>query len=199
VGGEIDDQTCGKSDHLFADVKSDEAKAKDGLSVTSVGPFATGTASDDDGRVGSGSNAAAARRAKPHKGRVAQQLQKAGTYDGVRLPLLMPLGTDTVVLLGAGASQEAGIPMSVAMTSQLVNRIGGGGETHNLASALHYVCGAILAYDAADGKNPLAQPPDVERVFAAIRLLEERRDLEVTPFVASWHPAVDAWDKHRSQ
>jgi len=35
---------------------------------------------------------------------------------------------------------------------------------------------------------------DVERVFSAVELLAERNELEVTPFVASWHPAVNAWD-----
>lgn len=36
---------------------------------------------------------------------------------------------------------------------------------------------------------------DVERVFAAVELLAERLELEVTPFVSSWLAAVDSWDQ----
>lgn len=142
------------------------------------------------------------RRVRPHRadarrGRFAPAaIGRASSIDAARLSVsAMPLPPATVILLGAGASDEAGVPMSVPMTTRLVNRIGADRQSHVLASALHFVCGAILAYDAAEGEDPLGGPPDVERVFAAIRLLEERRDLEVTPFVASWHPAVDAWDR----
>lgn len=58
------------------------------------------------------------------------------------------------------------------------------------------MCGALLAYDAAGGASPYAGL-DVERVFAAVEPLTERRTLEVSPFVAAWHPAVDAWDRPR--
>lgn len=62
------------------------------------------------------------------------------------------------------------------------------------AQALNFVCGALMAYDSARGGSPY-RGLDVERVFAAVELLGERTELEVTPFVASWHPAVDAWDR----
>jgi SIR2-like domain len=58
---------------------------------------------------------------------------------------------------------------------------------------LHFVCGALLAYDAAAGRSPFLGL-DIERVFSAVQLLAERNALEVSPFVASWHPAVDALD-----
>lgn len=51
-----------------------------------------------------------------------------------------------------------------------------------------------MAYDAAAGGSPY-EGLDVERVFAAVELLAERRTLEVSPFVSAWHPAVDAWDR----
>lgn len=99
-----------------------------------------------------------------------------------------------MVLLGAGASAEAGIPTTFSMTEQLVTAIDESRYAgHPLSAALHFVCGALLAYDAADGQNPF-QGLDVERVFAAIELVAERQSLEVSPFVASWHPAVDAFD-----
>lgn len=106
---------------------------------------------------------------------------------------LPPAREGHLLLLGAGASKEAGIPTTFEMTEALVRRLGErpGGQT---TQALHFVCGAILAYDAAQGASPYAGL-DVERVFAAVELLAARADLEVTPFVSSWHPAVDAWDR----
>lgn len=59
---------------------------------------------------------------------------------------------------------------------------------------LNFVCGALVAHDAASGHSPY-DGLDVERVFAAVELLSRRRELEVTPFVSAWHPAVDEWDR----
>jgi len=110
----------------------------------------------------------------------------------------MALDSDSVVLLGAGASAEAGIPTTFAMTQRLVESINKRVQIEPLLSALHFVCGALLAYDAASGKNPFTGL-DVERVFAAVELLAERNVLQVTPFVASWHPAVDALDTTKAR
>lgn len=103
------------------------------------------------------------------------------------------IGKSSVVLLGAGASVEAGVPATFDMTEQLVGRVARQRYT-NVAQALHFVCGALVAYDTAAGASPY-EGLDVERVFAAVELLAERRTLEVTPFVSAWHPAVDAWDR----
>ncbi len=100
------------------------------------------------------------------------------------------------VLLGAGASHDAGIPISTEMTEKLVEAINERHRWGQETQALNFVCGALMAYDAAQGDSPYTGL-DVERVISAIDLLAERRDLEVTPFVASWHPAVDAWDRPR--
>ena len=97
-----------------------------------------------------------------------------------------------VVLLGAGASVEAGVPASFEMTQKLVARINE--NKRHVAQALNFICGALVGHDSAAGADPYAGL-DVERVFAAVQLLAERRTLEVTPFVANWHPAVDAWDR----
>lgn len=106
------------------------------------------------------------------------------------------LGTQSVVLLGAGASAEAGIPTTFNMTQHLVERVGTR-SWDPTTSALHFVCGALIAYDAAEGASPY-EGLDVERVFAAVELLAERRTLEVSPFVSAWHPAVDTWDETRA-
>lgn len=101
-----------------------------------------------------------------------------------------------VVLLGAGASVDAGVPATFEMTEKLVEGINGEQHYSHTTEALNFVCGALVAYDAAAGASPYAGL-DVERVFAAVGLLAERRTLEVSPFVSAWHPAVDAWDRPR--
>ena len=105
----------------------------------------------------------------------------------------LDLGSRPLVLLGAGASVDAGVPATYAMTEKVVSAIGQA-QFSGYAQALNFVCGALVAYDSAKGKSPYAGL-DVERVFAAVELLAERNKLEVTPFVASWHPAVDIWDR----
>ncbi len=109
----------------------------------------------------------------------------------------LDLGSSPLFLLGAGASVDAGVPATVEMTEKLVSEIADQGRFTKSAEALNFVCGALMAYDSASGKSPYAGL-DVERVFAAVELLAERNDLEVTPFVAAWHPAVDAWDRKRA-
>lgn len=98
-----------------------------------------------------------------------------------------------VVLLGAGASAEADVPTTFKMTRRLVDAVAGGYPGSQTAQALNFVCGALVLHDSAQGRSPY-EALDVERVFAAVGLLAQRRELEVTPFVSSWQPAVDAWD-----
>src|SRR4051794_20670815 len=96
----------------------------------------------------------------------------------------------TVVLLGAGASKEAGVPTTAEMTERMVRELAEDQMSSygGVAAALNFVVGAIIQHDTARGASPYAGL-DVERVFSAIELLATRDDLEVTPFVSSWHPA----------
>jgi SIR2-like domain len=98
-----------------------------------------------------------------------------------------------LVLLGAGASVEAGVPASFDMTRELVERVNNP-RLSPTAQALNFICGTLVGHDSASGQSPY-EGLDVERVFAAVELLAERRTLEVTPFVSTWHPGVDAWDR----
>lgn len=97
-----------------------------------------------------------------------------------------------LVLLGAGASAEAGVPPSFAMTRSLIEKIDE--RFDRISHALNFVCATLIGYDGAAGISPF-ENLDVERVFAAVQLLAERHDLEVTPFVSAWHPKVDELDR----
>jgi hypothetical protein len=105
----------------------------------------------------------------------------------------MTVFENSLVLLGAGASVEAGVPGSFEMTRRLVKLIEGE-DPLRFGPALNFVCGSLLAYDSAQGLSPF-DSLDVERVFSAVELLAERRTLEVTPFVAAWDAAVDSLDR----
>ncbi len=94
------------------------------------------------------------------------------------------------VLLGAGASGDAGLPMTGELTQRLVARLGGQSPA---GRALNYVCSALIGHRGASGGDPYAAL-DVERVFTAVQLLATRADHEVAPFVNAWHPGVEAFD-----
>jgi hypothetical protein len=101
-----------------------------------------------------------------------------------------------IVLLGAGASAEAGVPVTGAMTDEIVRRINDPSVHRHeaqVSQALNYVVATMRARDAAAGV-PYAAPLNVERVFSAVQLLAERETLEMSPFVASWDPAVESID-----
>lgn len=107
----------------------------------------------------------------------------------------MRVNDDAVFLLGAGASKEAGVPTSYELMEEISAAVGAERQYQPLAAALNFVSAALMLYDAAsDGASPY-EGLDVERVFAAVQLLARRRDLEVSPFVAAWHPAVDGLDR----
>lgn len=74
------------------------------------------------------------------------------------------------------------------MTKAIVDRVGA--TRTDLSLALNFAVGAMIAHDTARGANPYAGI-DVERLFAAVQMLASRGDLETTPFVASWAPALD--------
>ncbi|GAA4728353.1 hypothetical protein GCM10023350_09300 [Nocardioides endophyticus] len=94
-------------------------------------------------------------------------------------------------LLGAGASAEAGLPMSRGITQLMIDRLSDERWDRQAGYALNFVVSAIIADDGRSGHRP-DELPDIERVASAIELLAGRSDLEISPFVASWEPALTA-------
>jgi hypothetical protein len=105
-------------------------------------------------------------------------------------------GQTVSVLLGAGASVEAGVLPSIAMTKELIDRI----PTHEHAPLLRFI-GNTLAADL-DRPRPSEvrwnyesspQGVDVERLFAAVDLLIDRQEQPWSPFVATWHRVLESF------
>jgi SIR2-like domain len=99
---------------------------------------------------------------------------------------------NTMVLLGAGASAEAGVPMSFAMTRKIIRHVCGRPQWLPTDRLLRFVCEALITDDASRGED--REDLDLERVFTAVELLSRRRDLDVTPFVAAWRSPLDELD-----
>jgi hypothetical protein len=95
----------------------------------------------------------------------------------------------TTVLLGAGASVDAGVPVSVELTQIIAERVSTSAHS-GASSALNVAIGAMIAHDTARGGGPY-DGVDVERLFSAVEMLADRENLEIAPFVAAWNPALD--------
>lgn len=64
------------------------------------------------------------------------------------------------------------------------------------AQALNIAIGAMVAHDTAMGIDAFAGL-DVERVFSAVQMLADRRNVELSPFVSSWNSAIESLGESR--
>ncbi|MDZ7734560.1 MAG: SIR2 family protein [Acidimicrobiia bacterium] len=90
-----------------------------------------------------------------------------------------------VVLLGAGASAPAGVPLAGDMTRKLVEQNPGVGWPSG--QVINFVVGRLIDDGSRRGGSPL-ELPDVEAVVAALEQLVDRAANALAPFVATWEP-----------
>ena len=100
-----------------------------------------------------------------------------------------------MVLLGAGASVEAGIPDAYGMTKRIVDVFRGSAHDRVSSRVLAFVIGGLLFKRGMDGEDALTSGVNVEELFNAVQLLAERGRLEAAPFVGSWHAVVEELDQ----
>jgi hypothetical protein len=103
------------------------------------------------------------------------------------------------VLLGAGASKDAGVPMVNDMTAEIYSRTSTespyeGREVARLRRALGTVIGGLTFQKGIRGEDPY-QGLNVEDVFASVQMLANRNDIEAAPFIGSWHSVIDELEK----
>ena len=103
-----------------------------------------------------------------------------------------------LVLLGAGASVPAGIPTATEMTERMLQS--GASSDEKLPSlkshhrrVIRFVAGGIAMHRGEQGDNPLSGI-NIEELFTAVKMLADRDTLEIAPFVAQWHNAVEVID-----
>lgn len=112
-----------------------------------------------------------------------------------------------MILLGAGASRDARLPIAADLTSRLLTQLNGTSPNdqrrrihpsegvqaseNEFAQALNTVVAALTLDAIQNGAKP-GFVPDVETVVSTVRMLAERRDLEVHPFVQSWASWIES-------
>jgi len=100
-----------------------------------------------------------------------------------------------MLLLGAGASIEAGVPGAFGMTNKIVEHFRNSPLRKKHAAVVSFVAGGLLFKKGIQGENPLTSGVNVEELFNAVQLLSERNTIEAAPFVGSWHAMVEEFDK----
>lgn len=104
------------------------------------------------------------------------------------------VGPRTAVLLGAGASVDAGLPTTVTFARELVDSVRDTfGVMSPLTQTLNFIYGAMLNHRTEQGGDPFAAV-NVETMISAIRLLRDRETHEAAPFIQGWKANVG---KHR--
>lgn len=102
-----------------------------------------------------------------------------------------------MLLLGAGASVEAGVPSAYKMTEEILLRFNNQ-NNYNLrdyTKVLNFVIGGLLFDAGKRNNNPFTNGVNVEDLFNAVLLLSERNTMEVSPFVGSWDSMIETFDK----
>lgn len=99
-----------------------------------------------------------------------------------------------MVLLGAGASVEAGVPGSFAMAQRIATHFRSHCELERYSRVISFAIGGLIFQRGIQGDDPF-KGVDVEELFSAVQLLAERHTLEAAPFIGSWHAMVDEFDK----
>jgi hypothetical protein len=100
-----------------------------------------------------------------------------------------------MLLLGAGASVEAGVPGAFEMTGKILEHFRGSPFLKNHSAVITFVTGGLLFKKGIQGDDPLTSGVNVEELFNAVQLLSERNTIEAAPFVGSWHAMVEELDK----
>ncbi|HWM34195.1 MAG TPA: hypothetical protein VNR36_08170 [Pseudolysinimonas sp.] len=95
----------------------------------------------------------------------------------------------TVVLLGAGASFDAGLPLTSQLAERIVARFNAQRPPVRGVQELNFVYSAMIGHQGEDGSDPL-RAVNIETLVSAVRLLQARESHEVAPFVSSWKPGA---------
>lgn len=94
-----------------------------------------------------------------------------------------------MLLLGAGASVDAGLPGTFGVTAEIMRKVTSV-TAHPDRAALSYLVGGLLFADGVAGADPLSKGVDVEALFRAARRLSHWQDSDIAPFVAAWQPRM---------
>jgi hypothetical protein len=86
-----------------------------------------------------------------------------------------------MLLLGAGASVEAGVPDSHQMSERILTAFEKRFGDSKYTKIISFVIGGLLFQNGIKGLNPLKTGVNVEELFNAIELLRDRHAIEAAP------------------
>ena len=92
-----------------------------------------------------------------------------------------------VILLGAGSSHKAGIPISEEMIDTLEALLGQNGEWADYQSLYYFVKSAIYFADGIGGKFNSAVSYNIERLVNTLSELERKASHPLYPFIGNWN------------
>lgn len=99
-----------------------------------------------------------------------------------------------LILLGAGASMDAGLPDAITATNLILKELVTMGErAEPISQVIQYVVGSLLAHKGRMLANPF-DGIDVESVFNALVFLAELEESDAYPFVQSWDSMIAKFD-----
>lgn len=98
---------------------------------------------------------------------------------------------DEMLLLGAGASMEAGVPDAKQMAKEIVRIFNEDNHLEKEAKVLNFVNEQLISDARKRASDSTIDCVDIEALYNAILLLSERETLEISPFVAAWHPDLE--------
>lgn len=103
----------------------------------------------------------------------------------------------SMVLLGAGASADAGLLLTSGLAGAIIDKaneddVSGQGNKPDWVRALNAVYAGMVGYQGSRGGNPRSAV-NIETLISAVRLLRNRDEHEVAPFVATWAPALSTF------
>jgi hypothetical protein len=93
------------------------------------------------------------------------------------------------ILLGAGASKDAGLKLSAELTDELQTNVVKN-KDEDLRRALGLILGAIAFRRSIEGLN-VGEKTDIEIVFRIAQQLATRNTHPLASFVASWHSTLE--------
>ena len=96
-------------------------------------------------------------------------------------------GDDVMILLGAGASRDAGLKTSIDMVRDLEARLGGDSGWSDFASLYNCVKSCILYADGVRGDFNTGDAFNIERLVNALDELSRNQEHTIYPFVAAWN------------
>jgi len=95
---------------------------------------------------------------------------------------------EVLVLLGAGASVDAGIPHSSAMVGEIEKALEG--DWQNFKDLYNYVRSAIFYADGIRGTFSNEVSYNIERLVVSLDELSRREEHPLYPFIGAWNPRL---------